>query len=302
MSLWGSPVDLPITPPRGPPSITSEPTTPSLGSPRPAVATPLAGPNSEVPVPRLDGLFNFQIVVFQVEDTLFQVLKNGFMVPGTPFEAMFALPVPAENVEQPLAEGDSLTNPIVLSGVSTNEFRAFLRILYPFIGPSVVASYDDWVGILNLATMWEFKHIREQAISKLSSLIKEKPVPERVMLGRKYCVKDWLKEEYVTLAQKTDLKLENLRDPSNIKLDWETIAKIQSVREKNMLNNLRDGRLSSGYHCGSCNVYYGYSYEILDCRCRLPALVDEVFQEEFREMAISVGDFPNLPPLPVTGR
>ena len=63
----------------------------------------------------------------KVENTLFQVLRNGFNVPGTPFEAMFALP----QTQSDGIEGSSLENPIYLPGIKVDHFRSFLRILYP---------------------------------------------------------------------------------------------------------------------------------------------------------------------------
>ena len=105
-----------------------------------------AGPSIEKRAPHLDYVFNFQIVVFEVyflssyfshkeivtisfqkvENTLFQVLRNGFNVPGTAFEAMFALPqTQSDNTE------GSLENPIHLPGIKADHFRSFLRILYP---------------------------------------------------------------------------------------------------------------------------------------------------------------------------
>jgi hypothetical protein len=65
----------------------------------------------------------------KVENTLFQVLRNGFNVPGTPFEAMFALPQTPTDDDS--IEGSSLENPIHLSGIKVEHFRSFLRILYP---------------------------------------------------------------------------------------------------------------------------------------------------------------------------
>ena len=62
----------------------------------------------------------------KVENTLFQVLRNGFNVPGTPFEAMFTLP----QTQTDSIEG-SLENPISLPGIKVEHFRSFLRILYP---------------------------------------------------------------------------------------------------------------------------------------------------------------------------
>jgi hypothetical protein len=114
---------------------------------------PPAGPTNSIenPTSRLDHVFNFQIVVFEVyiflslsnlqheemittsfqkvENTLFQVLGNSFNVPGTPFEAMFALPqTPTDNGS---IEGSSLENPIKLAGIKVDHFRSFLRILFP---------------------------------------------------------------------------------------------------------------------------------------------------------------------------
>ena len=63
----------------------------------------------------------------KVENTLFQVLRNGFNIPGTPFEAMFTLPQTQTNG----IEGSSLENPIHLPGIKEDHFRSFLRILYP---------------------------------------------------------------------------------------------------------------------------------------------------------------------------
>ena len=96
---------------------------------------------------QVDSFFNFlELVVFQVYftffiawnhpspleqvgDTLFQVIRNGFEIPGTIFEALFSLP-PANKNGTPV-EGTSLDNPIILEGVIEKQFRAFLRALYP---------------------------------------------------------------------------------------------------------------------------------------------------------------------------
>ena len=62
----------------------------------------------------------------KVENTLFQVVRNGFNVPGTPFEAMFALP----QTQTDSIEG-RLENPINLPGIKAEHFRSFLRMLHP---------------------------------------------------------------------------------------------------------------------------------------------------------------------------
>jgi hypothetical protein len=69
-------------------------------------------------------MLNYKIV--QVGNTIFRVPKNGFVVPGSIFEAMFSLPTTGEN-----AEGLNDQNPINLP-VNEEHFRGFLRAMYPF--------------------------------------------------------------------------------------------------------------------------------------------------------------------------
>jgi hypothetical protein len=63
------------------------------------------------------------------------VPKNGFEVPGTIFERMFALP-PGNDENQ--FQGTNLDSPIFLEGVAEDQFRAFLRVLY---------TLQSWVAI-----------------------------------------------------------------------------------------------------------------------------------------------------------
>jgi hypothetical protein len=57
----------------------------------------------------------------KVENKLFQVLKNGFNIPGTTFEAMFALPQTPTNNNN--IAGSSLKNPIKLAGIKVDNER-----------------------------------------------------------------------------------------------------------------------------------------------------------------------------------
>ena len=87
--------------------------------------------------PTRDKVYYFQNVIFQVcfvgrrigmkvhkvkaGNTLFRVPRDIFNIPGTIFEAMFALPPTRD------AEGSTDENPIVLS-VEDIYFRGFLRV------------------------------------------------------------------------------------------------------------------------------------------------------------------------------
>ena len=131
----------------------------------------------------------FPILRWQkVENRLFQVPRNGFIVPGTPFEAMFALP----QTQTDSIEGSSLDNPIHFQGIKVDHFRSFLRVLYPLCVLMILlvkysSVYDKilqrrpetggriwWVGwsaeFMNLATMWLFQEVRSLPLQKISVL------------------------------------------------------------------------------------------------------------------------------------
>ncbi|KAF9552811.1 hypothetical protein CPC08DRAFT_714293 [Agrocybe pediades] len=192
---------------------TSEPET-ERAPPSPSVASS--------PVVRLDDVFNFQLAVFQVEDVVFEVYKTGFNVPGTTFEEMFALPQPMPaGGDASGVEGNSRDNPIVHPGVKENDFRIFLRVLYPFMSRSEVTGYKDWISVQRLATMWGFQTIRTTAIGHLSAFFSTKSAVEKISIGREYKVVDWVKDGYRTLCRQPPETLEEMSRPNEpYALDW----------------------------------------------------------------------------------
>ncbi|KDR75485.1 hypothetical protein GALMADRAFT_483801 [Galerina marginata CBS 339.88] len=219
-----------------------------------------------------------------VEDKLFQVLKNGFDVPGTIFEAMFSLP--SRETRSSLLEGNSLENPIYLPGIQKDHFRVFLRALFPFTSISPIVSYEDWVGVLHLATMWEFNEIRTKAITALSSLLIQQDVLEKISLGRRYRVSAWIQDGYVQLVQKKPLVLEELRMPPSVALDWETIARICHIRENFIITTF------GGAWCDQCGTSQGNTI----CRCYCLPKIEKMFQIELG--AMKEMDNNSSPPLP----
>ena len=95
---------------------------------------------------------------------------------------MFALPTGNDNEGR--GEGSSLEFPILLDGVAEDQFRAFLSVLYPLwvaihhlknvlthprsAGGPPVTGFEDWIGVLHLATMWEFKLVSSKKLPFLN--------------------------------------------------------------------------------------------------------------------------------------
>ncbi|KAF4620305.1 hypothetical protein D9613_001083 [Agrocybe pediades] len=260
----------------------------------------LALTKSPVAASKLDAVFNFQIIVFQVEDTVFEVLKAGFNVPGSIFETMFSLPQGSPE-EGSGVEGSSRDHPIFLPGVTASEFHIFLRVLYPFMNQSDVTEYDEWLSVLRLATMWDFKKIRSRAITHLNyhPFLTQKSAAEKISIGRQYRVTRWIKDGYETLCQDPPQDLGETNGPSEpFGLDWETIAKIYIVREK--MRREYTGR----YHCKPCRTEFGRQHEsgsTFACRCRYATAILEVFKSELSAMneADSSLDTPPMAPSPM---
>lgn len=115
--------------------------------------------------------------VLKVEDTLFCVPRNAFERPNGNFfsDTLFSVPGPGENGEQ--MEGRDDKHPILLEGVVKEHFRGFLHVMYPLWvltgfrlakyidyiyrsnGVESTTMYEDWVGVLHLATMWGFVEV-----------------------------------------------------------------------------------------------------------------------------------------------
>ncbi|KAF9558138.1 hypothetical protein CPC08DRAFT_709875, partial [Agrocybe pediades] len=146
-----------------------------------------------------DSIYFLGSIVFKVEDTLFQVPRYHFDS-NEVFSTTFSLPPPAGND----AEGSAESNPFELKGVAKADFQAFLKVLYPLTIPHSYKdiTLDEWKSILLLSSMWEFQKIRKLAIDILtkSSTAVLKPA-DKVFLGRKFDVYDWLLHGLIEMVQ-----------------------------------------------------------------------------------------------------
>ncbi|KAJ7099364.1 hypothetical protein B0H15DRAFT_771074, partial [Mycena belliarum] len=133
-----------------------------------------------------------------VERTLYRVHRYFFERDSAIFASMFSLPSPAG--ERP--EGEVVENPIVLEGVPALDFDRFLSILYPLdFAAREVFSADEWTSVLSLATRWEFASLRALALRHLAAATS---AVERIALGRRYDVPEWLVPAYTDVCERKD--------------------------------------------------------------------------------------------------
>jgi len=179
-----------------------------------------------------DDTYYLDVVIFQVEDTLFRVPKYFFVNHSDIFATTFSLPQTAET-----PEGSSDANPFKLEGVTKEEFTCFLKVAYPLKqlpqNPQSLytISSEEWQSALKLATLWRFHSLRQLALSKLSTM-KTDPV-SRIMMGRNFRVAKWLSMGYTALARR--------EEPPSVQeaniLGVETIVFIFHVREASNNSN-----------------------------------------------------------------
>ncbi|PPQ74255.1 hypothetical protein CVT24_001156 [Panaeolus cyanescens] len=277
---------------------------------------------------RRDDEFYFDIVTFKVENTLFRVPRNGFLYPGSTFEDLFSLPGPSTDLDSPISanqptpqrEGSCDDNPIVLEQISASSFRSFLRVLYKFERSTPCHGYEQWLSVLDLATMWNFTEIRKLAIVSLDEkkYIGNRTIEEQILLSKKYCVKHWLKRAYQSVIQnksavsiaemrKAGVDLETISTLSNIRDIW--LTGLFWCRERIDVGPGGNGFPSvipiSGGHCHTCAKYHNPGADLavlcigcpnaiamLDARFvtlpikgeRVTQLIDLHFQHEFSGM------------------
>ncbi|RDB16607.1 hypothetical protein Hypma_002794 [Hypsizygus marmoreus] len=151
-------------------------------------------------IPR-DEEYYMESVVFQVEGYLFSVPRYYFTSCSDIFASTFSLP-PGEST---LQEGSSDEHPFILESISRADFKGLLRVMYPLqtsqVGSDLALSKKDWVSALKLATMWNFRSIREHAITRLSNLDMD-PI-EKVTLAKEYKVPKWLLTGYHDIVKRT---------------------------------------------------------------------------------------------------
>ncbi|KAJ7180579.1 hypothetical protein C8R46DRAFT_1318570 [Mycena filopes] len=137
-------------------------------------------------------------VVFLVENTLYRVHRYFFERDSAVFAAMFTLPSAVG--QRP--EGEVVENPVVLEGVSTDDFDCFLSILYPSdFTVRDVRSAAQWTSVLSLASRWDFTSLRELAIQHLFTMTS---VVERIAVARRYDILEWLVPAYTEVCERKD--------------------------------------------------------------------------------------------------
>ncbi|KAH8117106.1 hypothetical protein DFH11DRAFT_1579276 [Phellopilus nigrolimitatus] len=195
-----------------------------------------------------DENYYLSFVVFKVEDCLFRVPREGFEEQSDVFKTMFTLPSGGAAE----LDGCSDDHPVLLEGISVDDFRTFLKVLYPRPFRSRTPfedkplSEEELRAVLGLARMWCFDDIARFAIAGLEAL--RLAPAHRLALAREYDVAQWVKPGLRALA----LREETLSAAEAEQLGPEhtlAVARLRDERYRTLTGQ------SSQCKSGTCGCY-----------------------------------------------
>ncbi|CAA7260425.1 unnamed protein product [Cyclocybe aegerita] len=176
------------------------------------------------------------LVWLKIEDVLFRVPQYQLVRHSETLEDMFNVPQ-GDGVDAPV-EGRLKENPICFEGISANDFRNFLRPLFPFYSwRSTELSTVEWLSILKLSTMWYCLALRQSAVDALGPLLDD-PM-QKILLGREYFVVQWVQDGYRALV----LRHETISDEEITEegLGYPAGTKLLRMREQYWRSNSERG-------------------------------------------------------------
>ncbi|KAG7449841.1 uncharacterized protein BT62DRAFT_610108 [Guyanagaster necrorhizus] len=153
--------------------------------------------SSDQSTPVHDDVFYWENVVFLVENMLFNVPRYHFESFSVIFKTMFALP----QGDSLNVDGSSDERPLILQGVTAQEFRSLLSVMLHPEPP--VLTKEAWIAVLKLSNMWRLVNIRNIAIRQMSE--KEISFVDKIIWGRDYKVVDWMMTGYGGLIDRGDV-------------------------------------------------------------------------------------------------
>ncbi|PBK74039.1 hypothetical protein ARMSODRAFT_906666 [Armillaria solidipes] len=202
-------------------------------------------PTPMSPSPSRSQDYYWEIIVLQVEDTLFRVPKHHLVGKSEVFDSMLSLP---QGENEP--EGISDEKPIQLAGIKKVDFEQLLQIIYPIDNTKLPdLSVNGWVSVLALSSLWRMS-VRKTAIQRLTSRLSQISPADRIVLGRKYSVAHWISSGYEELA--TRVGVVSLEEAERVGLG--TALRIVYVRES--LFTADNQRTTGPCYCSNCRGFH----------------------------------------------
>lgn len=132
---------------------------------------------------------------------------------------------------------------------------------------------EEWVSVLKLSTMWDFRETRKLAIRELSKK-GMMDLTMKVMLAREYKVSNWLIEGYEALIKRE----ETISDAEAEQLGLLTVVRLFRIREES-ITRISRRRINTFGDAWNSVEHYEESgpFNRADCHC------EEDIRKEFLE-------------------
>ncbi|PBK73989.1 hypothetical protein ARMSODRAFT_906583 [Armillaria solidipes] len=141
--------------------------------------------------------FYWEPVTFLVEDQFFKVTRHMLDKASKTF---LTIVLPRRDAAAVAGADDE--HPVVIEGVRCADFENLLKSIVHAEQKEVPSlSKDEWLSVLNLATMWGMVDIRRMAINEITKSKSLSDV-DQVILGREYAVVDWVISGYRALTKR----------------------------------------------------------------------------------------------------
>lgn len=143
--------------------------------------------------------FYLDVVVFEVENTIYKILRQPFITTSIVFKEMFET-----STTEGLKEGRSDEHPIVLEGTKKADWEFLLTAL---LTPDVAAvsnfgSLEEWTSLLELSRRWIMKSMHDTASKRVRALLKTSNPVLKIQYGRRYDHSEWLIEGFYDLVRR----------------------------------------------------------------------------------------------------
>ncbi|EMD36835.1 hypothetical protein CERSUDRAFT_114751 [Gelatoporia subvermispora B] len=138
-----------------------------------------------------------EMSIFLVEGRLFKVHRYFLIRESEVFRTMFEMPPDANGIG-----GRTDEDAIPLLDVTLKEFSAFLKFVYHGMHTDRCFSLNDWTNLLSFSHRFFCDDIRERAIREIDAYTPVIDPVDKIVLGEKYDVLEWLYPSYEALCQR----------------------------------------------------------------------------------------------------
>lgn len=157
-------------------------------------------------------------VLFKVEDVTYKVHRYFFDQHSSFFQTLLQ--------SYPPYSGAATVDPIFLQDVTRTDFERLLSVFYPLnLSEPDLKTTAEWTSVLTLSTKWVFTQLRQRAIKELEKLTGP---TDRILLAKKYAVKEW----YVPAYKELCIRRQAMTLEDGQKLGLDTVIKVWELQQE----------------------------------------------------------------------